>query len=116
MVLAFPTRASALFTLSFLASRHLMTDRATHRRAGQGVMVGEMTGDPANHRDAEAASLGLAGDEGGGDRAEQDFRTHGWTFLHFYPEPVIAFGASIDKPMSDKAPCGGERVQITPPS
>ncbi len=73
----FPASAGAVFTLFLLMNRHFVADRATHRRAGQGVMVGEMTGDPADHGPTDTAGLGLAGDEGGGDRAEQDFRCHG---------------------------------------
>ena len=79
-MLAFPPGAGARFTLSFLVNRHFVANRATHRRTGQGVMVCEVTGDSADHGAAEAAGLRLAGDEGGGDRAEEDFRCHGWTF------------------------------------
>jgi hypothetical protein len=78
MVLAFPTLASRFFTFSFLSNRQDVTDRATRRGAGQGVMVGEVASNAADHRAADATGLGLtgdqrlAGDQGGREGADQD--------------------------------------------
>lgn len=51
-MLPFPPSASTGFAFSFLMNGHFVSNRAAHRRAGQGVMVREMTGDPADDRAA----------------------------------------------------------------
>lgn len=82
MVFALPTGAGALFfPLFLLVDSHFVTDDATHGGAGQGVVMREMSGDPADDRAADAAGLSLAGNEDGGDQAEQYFRSHDQPFL-----------------------------------
>jgi hypothetical protein len=47
----------------------VMTDRASCRRAQQGMVACEMAGDAADHRAAEAARLGRAREGDGGRKA-----------------------------------------------
>jgi hypothetical protein len=72
VVLAFPALACALFfLLPLLVDGHFMTDDAARGRSGQGVVVGVVTRNAADDRTSDAAGLGLARHDGGGDRTEQ---------------------------------------------
>jgi hypothetical protein len=77
MMFTFPARVRTHFFASpLLVNGQLVPNDATHGRAGQRVVVRQMSGDAADHRAAEAAGLGLARHERRAHQAEKQSGRH----------------------------------------